>query len=227
MSSPIQAFKDDPLVKAVTAYVKEYMKHYDASHDWSHIERVVSMAHYIYNDSDDQFKSNLDLRTIHLAALLHDVGDRKYLQPNESPTALLSSLLTSHACPPALITKLQTICAGVSYSSEVRNTSHVRRLVDEYPELGVVQDADRLDAIGAVGIGRMFTYGGAKTQRDMAGTMEHLEEKLLRLEGMMKTDVGRRVARERTERLRVFRGWWEDEVGLERGRDGVEGDEEA
>ncbi|KAJ4306164.1 hypothetical protein N0V88_000960 [Collariella sp. IMI 366227] len=77
MSSPMDAFPDDPLVQSVKAYVKEYMKAYDASHDWSHIERVVSMAHYIYNNSADELKSKLDLRIIHLAALLHDVGDRK------------------------------------------------------------------------------------------------------------------------------------------------------
>ena len=76
-----------------------------------------------------------------------------------------------------------------------------------------MQDADRLDAIGAVGIGRMFTYGGARTERSMGGTVAHLDEKLVRLEGMMKTAVGREVARERGERLRVFRGWWVEEGG--------------
>ena len=67
----------------------------------------------------------------------------------------------------------------------------------------------------------MFTYGGAKTDRSMAGTMEHLDEKLVKLEGMMKTPVGRKVARERGERLRVFKGWWVEEVGVAEGE--VEG----
>lgn len=102
----------------------------------------------------------------------------------------------------------------MSYTSEVKDPAHVTALIEAHPELAVVQDADRLDAIGAVGIGRMFTFGGAKTARSMAGTMEHLDEKLVRLEGMMKTAVGREVARVRGERLAVFRGWWGQEVGF-------------
>ncbi|KAK4121073.1 hypothetical protein N657DRAFT_658080 [Parathielavia appendiculata] len=210
------AFPDDSLIQSITAYVKAYMQNYDASHSWDHIERVVSLAHYIYAHSDPAFQSTLDLRTIHLAALLHDVGDHKYLQPNESPSTQIQTLLLSHSCPPSLATQIQTICSGVSYSSEIKDPSRVTALIATHPELAVVQDADRLDAIGAVGIGRMFTYGGAKTARDMAGTMAHLDEKLVRLEGMMKTAVGREVARVRGERLRVFRGWWVDEIrGLE------------
>ena len=71
------AFQDDPLVQAVTAYVKEYMKRYDASHSWDHVERVVAMAHHIYEHSPHELKNKADLRTVHLAALVHDVGDHK------------------------------------------------------------------------------------------------------------------------------------------------------
>ena len=71
------AFPDDPLVQAITAHVKTYMNNYDASHSWDHIERVVAMAHHIYTHSNPALQSTLDLRTIRLAALLHDIGDRK------------------------------------------------------------------------------------------------------------------------------------------------------
>lgn len=71
----MDTFKDDALVQAITAYVKEYMRNYDASHSWDHIERVVGLARHIYDKSED--KDKLDLRTIQLAALLHDVGDKK------------------------------------------------------------------------------------------------------------------------------------------------------
>ena len=235
MSPPnpaLTAFPDDPLVQAITAHVKTYMSNYDASHSWDHIERVVAMAHHIYAHSDPAFQSTLNLRTIHLAALLHDIGDRKsvppspfnsslltthqqtrYLKPNESAATLIATLLTSHACPPPLAQTLQKICSGVSYTTERSNPAHTLSLIASHPELAVVQDADRLDAMGAVGIGRMFTYGGAKTGRSMGGSMAHLDEKLVGLEGMMKTEVGREVARVRGERLRAFREWWVEEGG--------------
>lgn len=76
-----------------------------------------------------------------------------------------------------------------------------------------MQDADRLDALGAVGIARAFSYGGARG-RDLSETVAHFEEKLLRLEGMMKTGEGRRLARARGERVAVFRGWVGEEMGM-------------
>jgi uncharacterized protein len=86
-SAAMNAFPDDPLVQAVTAHVKVYMQPYDASHSWDHIERVVSLAHHIYNHSDAAFQASADLRVIHLAALLHDVGDRKSVPtPTPNPT---------------------------------------------------------------------------------------------------------------------------------------------
>ncbi|KAK3897187.1 hypothetical protein C8A05DRAFT_48099 [Staphylotrichum tortipilum] len=209
----MDAFPDDPLVQAVTAHVKAYMSHYDASHSWDHIERVVTTAHHIYNHSDPEFKATLDLRVIHLAALLHDVGDRKYLLPHEDPTTLITTTLLALSCPPPLAARIQTICSAVSYTHEVQNPALVTSLLASRPELAVVQDADRLDAIGAIGLGRVFTFGGAKGGRSMAGSMAHLDEKLVRLEGMMKTEVGRGMARVRGERLRVFREWWVEEGG--------------
>lgn len=84
-----------------------------------------------------------------------------------------------------------------------------------------MQDADRLDAIGAIGIGRTFTFLGAQGKKfakegewEMGNCIEHFVEKLERLEGMMKTETGRGMARVRTERLGVFRGWWEEEMGV-------------
>jgi uncharacterized protein len=85
------------------------------------------------------------------------------------------------------------------------------RLIEEHAELAVVQDADRLDAIGAVGIGRAFAFGGAKN-RAMDNTIEHFEEKLVRLEGMMKTAEGRKLARQRTERIELMQSWWREET---------------
>ncbi|VBB75149.1 Putative protein of unknown function [Podospora comata] len=209
----MEALLTDPLIISVTSYVKDYMRNYDASHDFDHIQRVLSLSHHIYTHTPPQ-QQPLDLKAIHLSALLHDVGDRKYLLPNQDPATLISSTLLSLSCPPSLAQKVQEICLAVSYSTEVKNPSHVQSILAKHPELGVVQDADRLDAIGAVGIARMFTFGGAKGSRSLQASVDHIDEKLVKLEGMMKTAEGRRLAGERTERLRRFRGEWEEEVGF-------------
>ncbi|KAK4463977.1 hypothetical protein QBC42DRAFT_322131 [Cladorrhinum samala] len=209
----MNSFPSDPLVQSVTSYVKTYMENYDSSHDFDHITRVVNLAHHIYDNSPD--RSGLDLRVVHLAALLHDVGDKKYLKEGQDHAVMIRDLLLSLGCEAELASKIQEICLGVSYSSEVKDPERVKALIERHPELAVVQDADRLDAIGAVGIARMFTFGGAKGGgRSLQGTMDHLDEKLVNLEDMMKTDLGRMMARERTERLEMFKGWWGEEVGV-------------
>ncbi|KAI1433264.1 hydrolase [Xylaria sp. CBS 124048] len=205
MASPNSAVMES-LIAEVTGYVKDYMANYDASHDFNHIRRVVHLARHIQASTPGTSRD-----VVILAALLHDVGDKKYLKPGEDGARLVHDVLTSLGAPAGLASKVQAICHGVSYSSEVKDPARVVELIKEYPELAVVQDADRLDAIGAVGIGRTFTYGGAKG-RPMEQTMAHFEEKLLRLEGLIKTDAGRQLAKQRTDRLRLMQQWWADET---------------
>jgi uncharacterized protein len=208
------------LIPKVTAFVEKYMSKYDGSHDFNHIRRVVGLAHLIYSEitkarehsplfGDDE--SDLDLHVITLAALLHDVGDKKYLQPGQDANTLVLATLLSFGAPEDLAIKVQRICLGVSYSAESKDPAQTRAMIEKYPELAVVQDADRLDAIGAIGIGRTFTFGGAKGAREMGETIQHFEDKLVKLESMMKTIPGMRMARERTERLNTFKSWWDEE----------------
>ncbi|KAK4089713.1 hypothetical protein Purlil1_5816 [Purpureocillium lilacinum] len=197
---------EDGLIDQVTEYVREYMSHYDGSHDFTHIQRVLALAQHI-----QALTPSTSRRVVTLAALLHDVGDKKYLKPGEDGTRLVHDVLRSMGADAALAERVQTICLGVSYSSEVKDPARVVELIAAHPELAVVQDADRLDAIGAVGIGRTFAFGGAKG-RGLGDTMEHFDEKLLRLEGMMKTDEGRRLARVRTERIETMQRWWKEET---------------
>jgi uncharacterized protein len=210
------------LIPKVTAFVEKYMSHYDGSHDFNHVRRVVGLAHLIYKEINAALEASLtprmfdeeegyDLHVITLAALLHDVGDKKYLEPGQDGNTLVLSTLLSFGAPEDLAIKVQRIVLGVSYSSEVKDPAAVTALIQKYPELAIVQDADRLDAIGAVGIGRTFTYGGAKTARSMDDTIDHFDVKLEKLEGMMKTDPGKRMAKQRTERLKTFKAWWAEE----------------
>ncbi|KAE8442255.1 hypothetical protein EG329_003515 [Mollisiaceae sp. DMI_Dod_QoI] len=208
------------LIPKVTAFVEKYMSKYDGSHDFNHIRRVVGLAHLIYTEINKERQESplmfdeepeLDLHVITLSALLHDVGDKKYLGPGEDANTLVLATLLSMGAPEELAIKVQRIVLGVSYSSEIKDPDAVKIMIQKYPELAVVQDADRLDAIGAVGIGRTFTFGGAKGGRAMAETIQHFDDKLERLESMMKTGPGRKLARERTERLTTFKSWWEEE----------------
>ena len=198
---------DDVLINKVTDYIKVYMANYDASHDFNHIQRVLNLAQHIQSHTP-----NTSREIVTLCALLHDVGDRKYVKPGEDASRLIYDYLVSIGVPSDLAEKIQIISLAVSYSSEIKDPAKVLALIREYPELAVVQDADRLDAIGAVGIGRVFAFGGARN-RSLSSSMDHFDEKLLRIEGMMKTDVGRKLAKERTERLQLMQQWWRSETG--------------
>lgn len=202
------------LIPRVSGFVEKYMSNYDGSHDFNHIKRVVGLAHLIYNESKEEvlmYGIELDLHIITLAALMHDVGDKKYLEPGQDGSTLVLATLLSFGAPEALALKVQRIVLGVSYSSEIANPAQVQEAIMKYPELAIVQDADRLDAIGAIGIGRTFTFGGAKGAKNMGETIAHFDDKLLKLENMMKTTPGRRLARVRAERLQIFKSCWEEE----------------
>lgn len=211
----------EELIQSVDAFVKDYMSHYDASHDFNHIQRVLRVAHVILEKErgdplgqQSPASSNLeyDETLVTLGALLHDVGDRKYLQPGQDATTLVRDVLLERGCPSDLADKVQDLVLHVSFSTEQKDPQKVLRTIAALPELAIVQDADRLDAIGAVGIARCFTFGGAKNRGDgLDGSIDHFKEKLELLEGMMKTKTGRAMATERTKRLKVFREWWESE----------------
>ncbi|KAK5987076.1 hypothetical protein PT974_11194 [Cladobotryum mycophilum] len=209
MSSPDFSI-DEAFIAKVTAYVEDFMSHYDPSHDFNHIRRVLHNALAIQAQTPG---TNREI--VRLAALLHDVGDRKYVKPGQDGERLVCEVLLELGAPPALAEKIQAICLGVSYNGEVKDPARVRALIGEHPELAVVQDADRLDAIGAVGIGRVFTFGGARG-RSLGNSMEHFDYKLVKLEAHMKTDAGRVMAKERTERLMLMQEWWRLETeGIE------------
>ncbi|OQN98635.1 hypothetical protein B0A48_15301 [Cryoendolithus antarcticus] len=216
LTTSTRDFEDSDLYKGVYAYVKDYMSRYDISHDMSHIIRVLTIAKHIYAEelAANPWKK-LHKQAIILAALLHDVGDKKYLQPGENAETMIVDVLQKNGCPPRFVSKVALIVEHVSYSSEVKRPQLVKAIVAAHPELAIVQDADRLDAIGAVGIARCFAFGGAKAgDRGLEGCIDHFGDKLERIEGMMKTETGKVMAAERTQRLIDFRGWWEEENSL-------------
>ncbi|PKY02383.1 HD domain-containing protein [Aspergillus campestris IBT 28561] len=199
----------DGVFQSVAAAVEEHMAAYDASHDFHHVLRVTALSHTILMAESGAH----DPTVVLLAALLHDVTDKKYT-PTEDGSKLLE-ILASANISSDLSARVVEVVNNVSYSTEMRNPDRTRQVLTQHPELGIVQDADRLDAIGAVGIGRAFTYGAAKMpELSMQRSRDHISEKLVKLEGLMKTETGRRMARARTERLQLFSQWWDEECAL-------------
>ena len=129
-------------------------------------------------------------------------------------TAIRTHLKTLK-CPTHQAHTICTIIPYISYSYSCQHPETIKEAVQQHPELAILQDADRLDALGAVGIARAFTYGGAKN-RGLHDTLQHFGEKLEKLEAGMWTTEGKRIARARTEKILAFRSMWEEEVN---GRD--------
>ncbi len=204
----------DQLIPKVLSYVQNYMSRFDASHDYAHILRVYNLARTI-SSREAQISPliHYNPNVIALASLLHDVGDKKYSVPGEDSTTMVENILLSFDAPTSLAKEVQEIVSHVSYSTEIKDPSKTQEIIASHPELAVVQDADRLDAIGAIGIGRCFAYTAARGKGSLQEAIIHFQEKLERLESMMKTMTGREMAVERTERLKIFRGWWDEEVG--------------
>ena len=195
----------DPFILKTIDFVKEKVKNYDAGHDWWHIERVWRNAQYI-----NQFEQG-DAFIIDLAALLHDIADAKFFNGDENigPDLAKEYLKTNHI-DLIVIEQVGQIIENMSFRKSLG-------LVEFHSnELDIVQDADRLDAIGAIGIARAFTYGGYKNRelynpempplttisqeeykKSTSPTINHFYEKLLLLKDKMKTMTGKRLAAER------------------------------
>lgn len=206
------------LFQSVNTFVHAYMStpSHDNSHDYHHILRVLSNANRIYtSEVQANPAANFDPASVFLAALLHDVGDHKYAKANEDVENQISNVLIERGASVELANKVQVIVKHVGYTNEVKNPQSVVDALKQYPELAIVQDADRLDAIGAVGVGRCFAFGGAKGKgRPLMGAIEHFEEKLVKLPGMMKTKSGRELAESRNKILEEFAAQFNEEAEL-------------
>lgn len=214
---PVAAEHKD-LFRSVNAFVHAYMSgpSHDNSHDYQHILRVLSNAHRIYvSELQTNPSAFFDASSVFLAALLHDVGDHKYAASGEDVENQISNVLMERGASSELARKVQVIVKHVGYTNEVRDPQSVVDCLKQHPELAIVQDADRLDAIGAVGVGRCFAFGGAKGKgRPLAGAIEHFEEKLVKLPDMMKTVTGRELAKSRNKLLEDFAAQFNDEARL-------------
>ncbi|GAB4850622.1 hypothetical protein Ancab_029931 [Ancistrocladus abbreviatus] len=205
-------------VRNAEKLVEEAMKGNDASHDPAHVFRVRDMALSLAHE-EGLSVSPQSMEIVELAALLHDIGDYKYASDPAQET-LAEKFLEEEDIEESKRLKILAIIKGMGFKEELAGA-----MKQEYSlEFGVVQDADRLDAIGAIGIARCFTFGGSRKtvlhdpavkprlemskedymQKDKQTTANHFHEKLLKLKDLMKTKAGQRRAEKRHKFMEEF-----------------------
>ncbi|KAF2266111.1 hypothetical protein CC78DRAFT_166095 [Lojkania enalia] len=209
---------DRSLFASINIVVHDYMSSpdHDNSHDYYHILRVLSNANRILQAELNSNRGQAyDTSAIYLAALLHDVGDHKYAKPGEDVENQIADILKEKGADNELANKVQVIAKHVGYTNEVKNPQSVVDVLARYPELAIVQDADRLDAIGAIGVGRCFAYNGANSKGyPMSVAIDHFGDKLYKLAGMMKTVTGREMAVSKSKLLEDFAAKFNEESRL-------------
>lgn len=216
---------NNEIIKHTITFVKETLQDAEGGHNWFHIERVWKNAKLIAKDED------VDIFIVELGALLHDIADAKFYDGDESigpkkARIFLENLKVNNN----IIQHVENIINNISY----KNSLDVKAHKFNSKELDVIQDADRLDAIGAIGIARAFNYGGFKNRelynpqlkpnlnlskesykKSNAPTINHFYEKLLLLKDMMNTKTARQLAIQRhlfmEQYLEQFYKEWEGE----------------
>jgi uncharacterized protein len=200
------------LINNTVQFVKQELQNAEGGHDWFHIERVWKNAKLIAQSED------VDLEIVELGALLHDIADSKFNDGDETvgPKKALDFLISQDA-DYRIIDHVIAIIENVSFKG-----GKVARTFNSI-ELDIVQDADRLDAIGAIGIARTFNYGGFKHRamynpeiepaldmtkeeykKSTAPTINHFYEKLLLLKDTMNTVTGKKVAEQRHQFMETY-----------------------
>lgn len=198
--------------------VQSAMKGNDASHDPAHVFRVRDLALSLARE--EGLSSSPDsMEIVELTALLHDIGDYKYVR-DLSEEKIVEEFLEAEGLDESKKIKILSIIKGMGFKEEVEGNVDIKHSV----EFGVVQDADRLDAIGAIGIARCFTFGGSRNRglhdpsiqprsdlskgqymdKDKQTTVNHFHEKLLKLKDLMKTKAGQKRAEKRHKFMEDF-----------------------
>lgn len=199
------------VIKNTEEYVKAYLGKAESGHNWWHIYRVRNLALYIQRKEERG-----DLFIIELAALLHDIGDYKTGIEGDGKL-IVKDFLKDQKVTGKEISLVLEIMENISFRDSF--DSNKKKSV----ELAIVQDADRLDAMGAIGIARAFNYGGfrgneiydpdtpckeyrTKEEYTSSGspTINHFYEKLLKLKSMMNTDTAKALAVERHVYMQQF-----------------------
>jgi len=203
----------ETIIRNTIQFVQVTLEGAEGGHDWYHIERVWRTARYIREQ-----EGTGDLLTIELAALLHDISDAKFNGGDvDLGSKMAHDFLLEQNLGEEVAEHVKSIIKHVSYKGGFAQ-DQISSI-----EFQIVQDADRLDAIGAIGIARAFNYGGFKNRpihlpdkplqeyldsvayhKSDAPTINHFYEKLLKLKDLMNTSSGKAMAEERHEYMLQF-----------------------
>lgn len=199
------------IIDTTTSFVKDTLKDEPTGHDWHHIERVLNLSEKISKtEGGDIFK-------IKLIALLHDISDYKLYKTEQKGIDKLNAFLNSIIDEPDLKQEIINTINGISFKGLLVKEQELSL------EGQIVQDADRLDAIGAIGIARAFAYGGNKNRAmhnpkekpkkhqsfkeyksSKGSTINHFYEKLLHLKDRLNTNSAKNIAAERHQFMQDF-----------------------
>ncbi|OOG62998.1 HD domain-containing protein [Flavobacterium sp. A45] len=200
------------LINKTILFVKEQLANAEGGHDWFHIQRVYKNALLIARGE------NCDETVVKLGALLHDIADSKFHAGDETVGPKVArEFLESEGVSETIISHVIQIIDNISFKGGKTEKTF------SSIELDIVQDADRLDAIGAIGIARAFNYGGFKNRsmydpqiapnlqmskeeykKSQAPTINHFYEKLLLLKDKMNTQTGKEIAEQRHQYMQGF-----------------------
>jgi uncharacterized protein len=193
------------------SFVKKYFANDSSGHDWSHTERVLKMSEYLAKEEQ------VNMFIVQLAALLHDVEDWKLKDTKTNENEVVKNWLKSQNIDNESIVKICNNIEKLSFKGAGVSTPM------DTLEGKIVQDADRLDAIGAIGIARAFAYGGSKHREmhnpdfkpvihtsfenyknNQSTTINHFYEKLLLLKDLMNTEKAKQIAEQRHKYMEAF-----------------------
>jgi len=202
----------EQIIDKTVVFVKTVLANAEGGHDWWHIYRVWKSARQIAQSEE------VDLFVVELGALLHDIADSKFHDGDETVGPLMArEFLMSQDVNEPVIIHVENIISNISFKGGNLEQTF------KSPELDVIQDADRLDAMGAIGVARTFNYGGHKNREiynpeikpnlnmskeeyknSNAPTLNHFYEKLLLLKDRMNTKAGREMAEQRHEFMKDY-----------------------
>ncbi|MBO6185332.1 MAG: HD domain-containing protein [Chryseobacterium sp.] len=200
------------IIQNTIQFVKEKLEGAEAGHDWFHIERVWKLSKKIAQTED------CNLEVVELSALLHDIADPKFHNGDETLALKISrEFLETQKVEEEIIQQVLFIIQNISFKNRGEAPQNLPI------ELKIVQDADRIDAIGAIGVARTFNFGGFKNnlmyhpdiqpklnmskeeyKKSNGTTINHFYEKLLLLKDLMNTNEGKKIAEERHQFMLTF-----------------------